>query len=238
MEEICKKIIAQQVGEFIRTEIEERNFCPGMKLPSDTEMAESFGVQKQTVQTAIDALEKEGLLKRISNKEIYVLGKKIERNMEHLEGFTQTMQDRNIVPSRKILSRYLREAGNKYGSMFGIDPKDPIFYIKRVCCANEEPVSLEEIYIPHYLIPKIEGMDLSVFSVYEIYGMYGIKLMSAEQTLDLVRPNMRDSKVLGIEPGTACMLFQSVTHDTKGRVVEFNHNYVRGDKCIFSVHFS
>lgn len=107
MEEICKKIIAQQVGEFIRTEIEERNFCPGMKLPSDTEIAKSFGVQKQTVQTAIDALEKEGLLKRISNKEIYVLGKKIERNMEHLEGFTQTMQDRNIVPSRKILSRYL-----------------------------------------------------------------------------------------------------------------------------------
>ena len=49
---------------------------------------------------------------------------------------------------------------------------------------------------------------------------------------------MRDSKVLGIEPGTACMLFQSVTHDTKGRVVEFNHNYVRGDKGIFSVHFS
>lgn len=78
MEEICKKIIAQQVGEFIRTEIEERNFCPGMKLPSDTEMAESFGVQKQTVQTAIDALEKEGLLKRISNKEIYVLGKKLK----------------------------------------------------------------------------------------------------------------------------------------------------------------
>ena len=102
MEEICKKIIAQQVGEFIRTEIEERNFCPGMKLPSDTEIAKSFGVQKQTVQTAIDALEKEGLLKRISNKEIYVLGKKIERNMEHLEGFTQTMQDRNIV---KIFAR-------------------------------------------------------------------------------------------------------------------------------------
>lgn len=130
MEGACKKIIAQQVGEFIRTEIEEGHFYPGTKIPSDTELAEAFGVQKQTVQIAIDVLVKEGLLKRISDKEIYVLGQKIERNMEELEGFTQTMLDRNIVPSRKILSRYLREAGNKYGSMFGIDPKDPIFYNK------------------------------------------------------------------------------------------------------------
>lgn len=52
-----------------------------------------------------------------------------------------------------------------------------------MCYADGDSISLEELYIPHYLIPKMEGIDLSVFSVYEVYEMYGIHLAEAEQTL-------------------------------------------------------
>ena len=158
--------------------------------------------------------------------------------MEKLEGFTQTMLDRNMKPSFRIVSKYLRMAGNLYGNMFGIKPEEPIFYIKRMCYADEYSISLEELYIPHYLIPKMDGIDLSVFSVYEVYEMYGIHLAEAEQTLDLVRPSLNDAKLLGIDAGTPVMLFKSLTCDTDGRVIEFNRNYVRGDKCNFNVQFS
>ena len=129
-------------------------------------------------------------------------------------------------------------AGNLYGNMFGIKPEEPIFYIKRMCYADGDSISLEELYIPHYLIPKMDGIDLSVFSVYEVYEMYGIHLAEAEQTLDLVRPSLNDAKLLGIDAGTPVMLFKSLTCDTDGRVIEFNRNYVRGDKCNFNVQFS
>ena len=84
----------------------------------------------------------------------------------------------------------------------------------------------------------MDGIDLSVFSVYEVYAMYGIHLAEAEQTLDLVRPSLNDAKLLGIDAGTPVMLFQSLTCDTDGRAIEFNRNYVRGDKCNFNVQFS
>ena len=222
MKTACKRMITQQVSEILRIEIEDGDLYPGTKIPTDTELAEMFGVQKQIVRTAIEVLVKEGLLKYISDKEVYVLGHKIERNMEKLEGFTQTMVDRNMKPSFRIVSKYLRMAGNLYGNMFGIKPEEPIFYIKRMC----------------YLIPKMEGIDLSVFSVYEVYEMYGIHLAEAEQTLDLVRPSLNDAKLLGIDAGTPVMLFQSLTYDTDGRAIEFNRNYVRGDKCNFNVQFS
>ena len=206
MKTACKKMITQQVSEILRIEIEDGDLYPGTKIPTDTELAEMFGVQKQIVRTAIEVLVKEGLLKYISDKEVYVLGHKIERNMEKLDG-----------------------------NMFGIKPEEPIFYIKRMCYADGDSISLEELYIPHYLIPKMEGIDLSVFSVYEVYEMYGIHLAEAEQTLDLVRPSLNDAKLLGIDAGTPVMLFQSLTYDTDGRAIEFNRNYVRGDKCNFNV---
>lgn len=237
MKYLYRDSITRQVRDFIRAEIEEGEFAPGTRIPSEMELAHLFGVEQKIVKSAVDVLVKEGFLKKISEKEVYVLGKKIERNLDVLEGFTKTMLEKNLEPSFKILSKVKRTAGNKYASLFGIQPQDEIFYIKRICCANKEPMSLEEIFIPLYLIPKMGGIDLSVFSIYEIYGMYGIKLSRAEQTLDLIRPNPADARILGIESDTPVMFFQTVTYDCEDRVIEFNRNYIRSDKCSYRVHF-
>ena len=68
--------------------------------------------------------------------------------------------------------------------------------------------------------------------------MFGVSIVSASQTLDLVRLSAADAKMLGIDSETLTMLFQCVTYDVEGRVVEFNKNYTRGDKCSFKVHFT
>ena len=94
-----------QVREFIRAEIEAGEYAPGMPLPAVEELADLYGVKEKMVENAIDALANEGLLRKISEKEVYVLGDKIERNIEVLEGFTQTMLDKNLKPSFKIVSK-------------------------------------------------------------------------------------------------------------------------------------
>ena len=91
--------------------------------------------------------------------------------------------------------------------------------------------------MPQYVIPKMGGIDLSVFSVYEIYGIYGVNLQRAEQELYLVHLDQKDARVLGIDTSLPVMNFESISYDETGRVVEFNRNYVRGDKCNFTVHF-
>lgn len=67
--------------------------------------------------------------------------------------------------------------------------------------------------------------------------MYGIHLSEAKQTLDLIVLQQADARLLGLEDNLPVMLFQSITSDEQGRVIEFNRNYVRSDKCNFSVHF-
>ncbi|MBE5905394.1 MAG: GntR family transcriptional regulator [Lachnospiraceae bacterium] len=163
--------------------------------------------------------------------------KMIQRNMDDLKGFSQTMLEENLVPSITILNKYVREAGNLYASLFRIKPEEHLFYIRRLCLANKEPISLEEIYIPKYLVPKLSGIDLNMFSIYEIYEMFGVHLVRAEETLDLVIPNAADAKLLKMEAQTPALFFQSTSYDDKGRVVEFNKNYVRGNRCSFKVHF-
>lgn len=162
---------------------------------------------------------------------------KIQRNMDDLKGFNSTILEKGMMPSVKIISKYLREAGNYYAELFKINSGDRLFFIKRLCLVDGEPVSLEEIYIPEYLMPKLSGIDLNVFSVYETYKMFEINLRVAEETLDLAVPESRDAELLKVEKGTPLMFFQSTSYDDKGRVIEFDKNYVRGDRCDFSVRF-
>lgn len=226
-----------QLREVIRNKIEDGEYLPGMAIPSENELADIYGINRMTVRNGIDALVNEGILKRVQGKGVYVVGNKVERDLETLGGFTQTMRERNSKPYTKVLTKTLRKAGEKYALTFGIKPDDEIYYIKRICSADEEPVSLEEIYIPKYVVPKLEGIDLGVFSIYEVYDFYGINITRAWQTLDLTQLEQRDARMLGIDANLSVLLFECTSYDDKERVVEFSRTYTRGDKCNFNVHF-
>lgn len=227
-----------QLREVIRNKIEDGEYLPGMAIPSENDLADTYGINRMTVRNGIDALVSEGILKRVQGKGVYVVGNKVERDLETLGGFTQTMKEKNTEPYTKVLTKVLRKAGDKYSLVFGINPDDDIYYIKRICSADGEPISLEEIFIPKYVVPKLEGIDLGVFSIYEVYDFYGIKMTRAWQTLDLTKLEPRDARMLGIDANLSVMLFECTSYDDKERVIEFTRNYTRGDKCNFNVHFN
>lgn len=225
-----------QLREVIRNKIEEGQYPLGTAIPSENTLAETYGVNRLTVRYAMDELVKEGLLKRVQGKGVYVQYP-IQRELDTLGGFTQTMLDRNIVPRKKILKREKRIAGSKLARIFGISREEEVYYIKRLDYGNEEPISIEEIFIPYNLIPKVEGIDVSVFSMYEIYKFYDIVPARACQSLDLAHLTQSDARYLELTKDDTVFIFSSITYDVKEKVIEYAKSYTRGDKCNFTVHF-
>lgn len=227
-----------QLREIVRDRIEDGEYAPGAAIPSENDLADTYGINRLTVRNAIDTLVKEGLLKRVHGKGVYVVGKKVERDLNRLEGFTRTMLDKKVMPTPEIVTKAVRTAGGRYATLFGIDPSEEVYYVKRVDYADDEPCSLEEILVPKYVVPKLEGIDLSVFTLYEVYGFYGINVARVEQTMELTTLEQSDARTLGIGVDYPVLRFSSTTYDEGGRVIEFTRNYSRADKCSFTVHFT
>lgn len=80
-----------QLREIIRNKIEDGEFLPGTAIPSENELAETYGINRLTVRNAIDSLVNEGMLKPVQGKGVYVLGARVDRDLDSLGGFTQTM---------------------------------------------------------------------------------------------------------------------------------------------------
>lgn len=61
-----------QVVDWIKNQINSRQFCPGEKIPSENELSDRFGLSRQTIRHAISILEEEGILTRMQGSGTYV----------------------------------------------------------------------------------------------------------------------------------------------------------------------
>ena len=226
-----------QLREVVRAKIESGEFPPGCAIPSENSLAEQYGINRITVRNAIDALVHEGSLKRVQGRGVFVVGQQPPRSLDSLGGFRQTMIERDQVPQVKILVKARRQAGGWLASKLGIDAEDELYYIKRLNLADGEPVSMEETFIPYERMTRLDGIDLSVFTLYEVYGFYGIKPTWAKQTLDLAVLEPHDARMLGVEPDATVMLMSCVTYDENDRPIEYSRTYMRSDKCTYTVYF-
>ena len=73
-----------QLREIVRYKIETGEFAPCTALPSENELADEYAVTRQTVRNVIDTLVNEGLLRRVAGKGVFVLGTRIERDLDCL----------------------------------------------------------------------------------------------------------------------------------------------------------
>jgi GntR family transcriptional regulator len=227
-----------QLREILRSRIEDGEFVPGSAIPSESELVQTYGLHRLTVRSAITTLVNEGILKPVQGKGVFVVGKKLGRDLEKLTGFRQTMRERDVIPETRLMLKSRRPAGIKYGQIFKIPVDDQLYYIRRLCLAENEPVSIEDIFIPCELLNDLDAVDLNVFSLFDIYKFNGIQLSKAWQTLSVTNLDAKDARILQIEPETKVLKFECTSLDEKSTVIEFSRAFTRSDKASFTVHYT
>ena len=227
-----------QLREVIRGKIEEGEYPPGTAIPSESQLAEMYGLNRLSVRSALEALEYEGILTSVQGKGVFVNGAKTERDLDTLGGYRHTMSERAKDASTRVLVKALRKAGPYYAQVLGLGEDDDIWFIRRIDRSQGEPVALEEIYIPYEVLPGLGDVDLQLFSIYDLYLWNSIQPEVGKQVLRISHLEPAAAKLIGVDAGQAVMEFSCVTQDTTGRIIEFARNYIRGDKTEFTVHYT
>jgi len=227
-----------QLRDILRSRIEEGVYPPGTAIPSESELVEEFGIHRLTVRNAINSLTLEGQLKPVQGKGVFVVGKRIRHELDSMSGFRQKIREQGGEPSVKMLTKIVRPAGVKYAKILEIEPDDDIFYMRRLYYINGEPYSIEDVYTPKALLPDLEYMDLEVFSLFDIMEFHGHTYDHGWQTLTAYWLDAKDARWLKISPATPVLMFECVTRNKAGKVIEYNQSFTRSEKAAFSVSFS
>lgn len=226
-----------QLKEIIQEMIENEELAPGEAIPPEREICEVQGVSRMTVNKAIMALVNEGVLYREQGKGTFVSKPKVKQELENLKGFTKEMAEKGLKADSKILSFSIKEATKKNLEALEMDQEDTrVIEINRLRFVNDEPYSIETVWIPYNLCPNMTREIIEGQSLYEIFKMkYRYSLQKAKQTIEPIILNDYQSELLNLNENSLALLFRRTTYLDDGRPIEHTREIYRSDKYKYEI---
>lgn len=202
----------------------------GAQLPAERDLARELGVSRMTLRRATDELVASGVVRRRQGAGVFAIGPKVRTPLAATT-FTEDMRARGLRPGARVLSFDTRQAGPRIGRKLEVSPFAEIVEIVRLRLADDEPMSIEELYVPADIVPGITPEDLADSSCYDYLRLrQGVEFAGGVLTIEPTVTDQEESQALGVPIHSPALLVERITRGSTGRVVEFDRSVFRGDK--------
>lgn len=226
-----------QLVEQLKEQIQLGDLKPGDQLPSERELSDQHGISRMTVRQAIAYLVQQGLLEVKRGIGTFVAAPKLAHDTLHLLGFTEEVIQRGGAVTSQVLEQSLVVPSASVAGGLKLDTDAATVKLVRLRLAEAVPLLLETTFLPASLCAGLETEDLTTQSLYSLLETkYGLHLKYARQTLEATIANEYESRLFGIEVGTAMILLEGVTYLETDQPVEYFKAVYRGDRFRFELN--
>ena len=210
---------------------------PGDGLPSDSDLCAEFGVSRMTARNAMHRLAEEGLVVRLPGRGSYVAEPPAHRRADRLMSFSSEMRRRGRVPSSIVVSREIRPAGRRAAAALRIRDSEPIVFLRRVRCADGEPIALETTMLAGRLSGTVMAADLRHDSLHATLTTAGWSLRRGTATVTAESASREDARLLEVAPGDPMLVERRVIVDVQGRPLEATETRYAAQRYAIDVRF-
>jgi GntR family transcriptional regulator len=218
-----------QLQEILRAEIEGRRWRADEQIPTESQIAERYGVSKITVRQALQRLAELGFIRREQGKGTFVERRKFDEGPRELTSFTEEMRLHDLAASSQILYQGVEPASAKVADALGLPIETPVFVLRRVRLAGGERMSIQTARIPAAFVPGIEvSEDVSLYEV--LQGRFQLYATRARETYFAATADEGIGSLIGLAVGAPVFKVERVTLLANERPFEFVQSVVRGDR--------
>jgi GntR family transcriptional regulator len=218
-----------QIKQVLVDRIQRGELRIGDRLSAETELEGVFNVSRITVRRAIQELVREGFLYRKPGKGTFVVGDVGRRELQRLRGFQDDMTGRGHTVSSQVLSVNPRTHDAEVASRLKLEDREPIFRLARLRLADGVPMAVQTSWLPAYLCPGLETMDLtgSLYSLLEQH--FNLRLYRGDHTIRARRARSEEAQLLGITRGAPVLTGERQVYLADLTPLEFVTSVSRGD---------
>lgn len=143
-----------QIAQRLQTALDKGEFTAGDLLPSEAQLNRRFGTSRTTARSALDHLEKLGVVDRASGRGTIVRPATVEQPLNALTSFGEDMRARGVVPSYGHPRVAVAEAGIDVATALGLTGGAKVATIERVLSADGEPIVVSKSWLsPRFVAP-------------------------------------------------------------------------------------
>ncbi len=225
-----------QVRNYLLACIASGELRPGQQLLKERDYAKQFDVSLAPIRQALLDLVKEGYLYRIAGKGTFVREPKVEEKISILSSFTESMHAKGLASTMRVVELSVGKAPIEVREAFQADENALFVCVERVALVDGKAVALLLSYLPVSLVPGLEALNLNDQSLYRtLEKRYGIILMRAESTIEVVRCHDPQATLLGLPSGIPLLQVEGKTYDIEERLIEFSRVLYQADRFRFTL---
>ena len=210
----------------------------GERLPSETKMAQQFGVSRETWRAALELLRREGIIysKHGVGTFLMEVSAKTENDLTRLCSISEMIRQAGISEGRSSYTTGLTIPSQEVASALGVKHGINVFYVNRTRYTKSgEPICCSMHYMPVYLADELDPLHMpdSLFSYFERRKGIFVSRSSAR----VVIPSEDDPLAMQLRSGgTMQILGMEQQHfDSRGNPVLYTVDYLRSEIFNFSI---
>ncbi len=212
----------RQIQESIQNDITNEVFRPGEQLPTEFELAATFGVNRHTVRRALSELEGTGLLRVEQGRGTFVREHVIDYPMGRRTRFAENLARQNRTARGVLISAATMPAERTIASALNAHDNALVLKMETAGEAEGRRVSVSSHYLP---LPRFDG----IANEYERQGSltvafraFGIDDYLRSSTRILARmPTGREAEHLHQPRNRPVLVSEAVNVDVDGVPIEF-----------------
>ncbi len=224
-----------QLFNILRGRIEAGEWIVDSQIPTEEELCKVYDISKATVRLAIAELARQGYLKRQQGKGTFVCKRIIPEGISMLTSFKENMLEAGVQFSTKVLAQTSVMPTDDIDIKLNIPEDKHIIYIKRLRLVDEDPVLLQETYIPHQICSPLLEDDLENNSIHELLEKkYGIKITRVQGYISTIYLNNDEGMLIGLPEGS-CALFLEQYFYSGDSQITYTRSVKRSDRFRFFI---
>ncbi|HTV56709.1 MAG TPA: UTRA domain-containing protein [Terriglobia bacterium] len=196
-----------RITEDVRQNILRGEWEPGRQLPKETDLAESYGVSRMTMNKVLTQLSKEGFLVRRKRSGTFVAQPRGQSAVMEINDIAQEVAALRLNHEWKLFGvqlRLLNEGERRLLDMSDDAKGRRVLFLNGLHLAKGEPFCLETRTIDAAVVPAALKEDFRV----TVPGQWLLKSMpfsTANHRIRAVNAVGRDARLLELPVGAACL---------------------------------
>lgn len=214
----------QEVADVLAQRISQRDWAPGLLLPSELELSDQMGVSPGTVRRALEQLEAERLAVRQQGRGTFVTE---QASSEFAARFNNVRdKDGNPLPVDGNVLEQVRDVPNSQEqARLKLRPDEPILRTKRLCAHGKHNYMYEEASLALAQFANIPSSAIGNYNLSGLAQQHGVRLASATERVSACPAPSDVADLLGVQPASAVLQLDRVVFNGNGKALEWRLAY-------------
>ncbi|MDD2832840.1 MAG: phosphonate metabolism transcriptional regulator PhnF [Methylotenera sp.] len=218
--------VYSQIARFLMAEIGHL-YQLGEYLPSESDLADRFGVNRHTVRRAIEELIQTGVVERSHGKGTRVLEATMDYALGERTRFTEQLEAEGMSASTRILRKLKIPAHGGVATRLKLKEGAPVIWMETLRLVEERPYCLISHFLPEiYFSDALDAYAEGSLHAY-IHTHYQINLRRSESLVTACLPLGDDARLLNMPQHQAVLRVKSVNVDAENPEIPMEYALTR-----------